>query len=76
MSTKGSYIRNPKKDGGQFDLPCGFSKKMYLLKGGWNPGFLIIISLIFPENFTEIPQVFQKTFSINIGYFHRFSSIF
>ena len=68
MSTKGSYILNPKKDegwggggGGYFDLPCGFSKKMYLLKRGWNPGFLIIISHIFPENFTEIPQVFQKT---------------
>ena len=66
----------------QFDLPCGFSKKMYLLKRGWNPGFLIIISHIFPENFTEIPQVFQKTWRLSLLTlaifidFHRFFNFF
>ena len=37
--------------------------KMYLLERGWSAGFFVtfnIISHIFPENFTEVPQVVQE----------------
>ena len=58
---------------------------MYLLKRGLNlffsffVTFNIIISHIFPENSIEVPRVVcsedVKNFSVNISYFHRFSSI-
>ena len=38
--------------------------------------FNIITSHIFPENLIEIPQVVHKTFSVNVSYFDKFSSIF
>ena len=53
---------------GQFDNPpppphpCGFSKNLSS-KGRVKPCFFLfdfIISHIFPENFIEIPEVFQK----------------
>ena len=61
---------NPKTAGGegrgQFDPPpphpCGFSKNLSS-KERVKPCFFLfdfIISHIFPENFIEIPQVFQK----------------
>ena len=66
-------ILNPKKAGGQLDPLCGSSKEMS--KPWFFATFNIIITHIFPENFIEIPQI-MKCFSINISYYHRFSSIF
>ena len=55
--------------------PCGFLKTVSS-KERVKPWFFvtlnIIIGLIFPENFFEIPQVFQKNFSVSIIYFHHF----
>ena len=47
--------------------------------GGGGRVFLnlnFITSHIFPENLIEIPQVVHKTFSVNVSYFDKFSSIF
>ena len=50
--------------GGQFDIPpCGVSKNVSS-KERVKPCFFVIFNMIinhiFPENFIEIPQVFQK----------------
>ena len=50
--------------------PYGFSKYIFS-KERWKPWFFI-----FPENFIEIRSEDLKNFSVNISYFHRFSSIF
>ena len=59
-------------------LPVAFPKT-YLLKRGWNPGFLwlnFIISHIFSENFIEIAQVVEKIWSFSpsiLTFFINFS---
>ena len=52
-----------KRLGGQFDPCCGFFKKASAkeIVNSWVfVIFNIIISHVIPENFIEIPQVFQK----------------
>ena len=67
---------------GQFEPPCCFPKNASSkerVKPKFFVTFVIIISHIFPKNLIEIPQLFLKiikAFSVNISYFHRFSSIF
>ena len=83
------YFRfNPKTASGggrKVDLipPCGFSKKVYLLKRWSNLVFFMTFNItlrrIFPENFIEFPQVVQKILKIYLSIlanFHQFSSIF
>ena len=75
---------NPKTaGGGQFDPPpCCFSKNessKEKVKPCFFVTFNIIISHIFPEHFIENSSSRSedmKNFSVNISYFHRFSSIF
>ena len=58
------------REGVQFDIPCGFSKKVSS-KGRVKPWlfvtFNIIISHIFPKIFIEIPQVVQKIWIISLS---------
>ena len=56
-----------KRLGDQIDHPCSFSKNVFSrerererVKPWFFVTFNIIISYVFPENFIEIPQVFQK----------------
>ena len=58
-----------KRLGDQIDHPCSFSKNVFSrererererVKPWCFVTFNIIISYVFPENFIEIPQVFQK----------------
>ena len=68
--------------GGQVDLLPVFFWKIYLLKKGWNPGFLWLLILSYRTSFLKISLKFLKSFkdmenfSVNISYFHQFSSIF
>ena len=67
---------------GQFDHPCGFSKRVSSKereKPWFFEAFNIIFRHIFPENFIEFPQVVQKIWrnSLSIlAIFHQFSPIF
>ena len=90
QKTEKMYFLNPKKSWGwggeggegQFEPPCYFPKNASSkerVKPKFFVTFVIIISHIFPKNLIEIPQLFLKiikAFSVNISYFHRFSSIF
>ena len=52
-----------------FSCPC-FTKKMHLLKRGWNSAFFVasnVWSPIFPENFIEISQVVQRIWRISLS---------
>ena len=62
--------------------PCRFSKNISSkerVKSSFFVTFNIILKHIFPKDFIEFPQVVQKIwkkFSVNISYFHQFSSTF
>ena len=53
--------------GGQFEGSPVVFRKICLLKREWDPVFDITISLIFPENLTEISQVVQKIWRITLS---------
>ena len=68
-----------KRQGCEFDHPCGVSKNVPFrekVKPWFFVTFNIIISHFFLENFIEIPEVVQKIFSININYIHQFWEFF
>ena len=69
----------------QFNPPCSFSKNVSSkerLKRWFFVTFNIIIGHIFPKNFIEIPQGFQKTWNISLStlaisiYFYQFFGFF
>ena len=62
--------------GSQFDFPCGFLKTVSSkkrVKPWFFVNFNIIVGHIFPENFFEIPQVFQKIWKF-LRQYYLFSS--